>query len=54
MDAGGTWVVLTGDEFDARELDSVDKTRRVAEVTVTDGVVVPPERQLTAVSTPSS
>jgi alkylation response protein AidB-like acyl-CoA dehydrogenase len=52
VDAGGTWVALTADEFDARELDSVDKTRRVAEITVKDGVVVPPERQLATLSTP--
>ena len=41
-DASGTWVVLTADEFDAQELDSVDQTRRVAEVTVS-GAVVPRE-----------
>jgi 3-oxochol-4-en-24-oyl-CoA dehydrogenase len=50
-DAGGTWVVLTAEDFEARELDSVDKTRRVAEVTV-DGALVPAERQLGALSTP--
>ena len=53
VDAGGTWVVLTDDEFDARELDSIDKTRRVAEVTVRDGVVVPPSRQLSGIGTPT-
>ncbi len=44
--AGGRWVVLTGDEFRARELPSVDPTRRVAEVTV-GGATVPAERVLT-------
>ncbi len=52
VDAGGTWVALTADEFAATELDSVDKTRRVAEITVKDGVVVPPDRQLVALTTP--
>lgn len=51
-DAGGTWVVLTSDEFAARELDSVDRTRRVAEVTVADALV-PPARQLGSLSTAS-
>src|SRR6478736_3491204 len=51
-DAGGTWVVLPADDFEARELDSVDRTRRVAEVTVADAVV-PVNRQLTALSTAS-
>ena len=41
--AGDRWVVLTEGEFDARELPSVDLTRRVAEVAVT-GVTVPAER----------
>ena len=51
-DAGGTWVVLPADDFEARELDSVDRTRRVAEVTVADAVV-PVNRQLTSLSTAS-
>jgi len=51
-DAGGTWVVLTADEFEAREQDSVDKTRRVAEVTVS-GAVVPASRHLATMSTPA-
>src|SRR4051812_21373323 len=37
-DAQGTWVLLEADDFDARELQSVDLTRRVAEVAV-DAVV---------------
>ncbi len=49
-DAGGTWVVLTADEFTARELESVDPTRRVAEVTVPDAVI-PTSRQLPDLST---
>ena len=44
-DAGGTWVVLEGDDFHATECASLDLTRRVAEVTVTDAVI-PPNRQL--------
>jgi alkylation response protein AidB-like acyl-CoA dehydrogenase len=40
-------VVLPSDAFGARELDSVDPTRRVAEVTV-ERVLVPVERQLQA------
>ena len=51
-DAGGTWVILPADDFEARELDSVDRTRRVAEVTVADAVV-PMNRQLTTLSTAS-
>jgi alkylation response protein AidB-like acyl-CoA dehydrogenase len=44
--AGDAWVALQGDEFSAEELDSVDKTRRVASVRV-DDVVVPRARVLT-------
>ncbi len=51
-DAGGTWVVLTAGEFSARELESVDPTRRVAEVTVS-GAVVPAARQLAGLSSAS-
>ncbi len=43
--AGGTWVVLPADAFEARELDSIDLTRRVAEITVA-GATIPPHRQL--------
>lgn len=50
--AGGTWVVLPADAFEARELDSVDPTRRVAEITVA-GAVVPAHRQLPGLSTAS-
>ncbi len=49
-DAGGTWVVLTAGDFTAVELDSVDKTRRVAEITV--DAIVPAERHLETLSTP--
>ena len=48
--AGDTWCVLDTDEFLARELPSLDRVRRVAEVSV-DGAVVPPERQLGEVDT---
>ncbi|MSO38379.1 MAG: acyl-CoA dehydrogenase [Acidimicrobiia bacterium] len=44
-DAGGTWVVLLAGEFVARELPSIDPTRRVAEVTV--DVALPASRVLT-------
>ncbi len=50
--AGGTWVVLPADAFEAHELDSVDLTRRVAEITVA-GVSIPPHRQLPELSTQS-
>jgi alkylation response protein AidB-like acyl-CoA dehydrogenase len=50
-DAGGTWVVLEADEFTAVELQSVDLTRRVAEITV-DGASIPPARQLREIATP--
>jgi alkylation response protein AidB-like acyl-CoA dehydrogenase len=43
--AGDAWVALQGEEFAAEELDSVDKTRRVATVHVGD-VVVPRTRVL--------
>jgi len=39
------WVVLTADDFTARELPSLDLVRRVAEITV-DGATVPAERRL--------
>jgi alkylation response protein AidB-like acyl-CoA dehydrogenase len=40
-DAGGTWVVLTADAFTAREVPSVDLTRRVAQVTVAGARIAP-------------
>ncbi len=43
--AGDHWYVLSGDQFEARELPSLDPTRRVAEITV-DGAVIPPSRRL--------
>jgi len=49
--AGDGWCVLTEGEFTARELKSVDPTRRVAEVTVPAGTVVPAARLLPDVST---
>ena len=48
-DAGGTWVVLLAGEFEARELPSLDLTRRVAELTV--DAVLPPSRLLSDVET---
>ncbi len=49
VDAGDAgWVVLLGGEFDARELPSVDLTRRMAEVTV--DAVVAPSRRLASVA----
>ena len=44
-DAGGTWVVLPAGDFTAKEVPSVDLTRRVAEVVVS-GARVPPAAQL--------
>ncbi|MGH9032723.1 MAG: acyl-CoA dehydrogenase family protein, partial [Acidimicrobiia bacterium] len=44
------WVVLTADDFTARELPSLDLARRMAEVTV-DGAVVPPTRRLPDLAT---
>ncbi|MGZ6976958.1 MAG: acyl-CoA dehydrogenase [Acidimicrobiia bacterium] len=49
-DAGGVWVVLPSDAFEARELDSVDRTRRVGEITVADAIV-PVSHQLPSLST---
>jgi alkylation response protein AidB-like acyl-CoA dehydrogenase len=46
-DAGGTWVALTSDSFQAREVPSVDLTRRVSRVTVA-GARVAPAAQLDA------
>jgi 3-oxochol-4-en-24-oyl-CoA dehydrogenase len=43
--AGDAWVVLRGDEFSATEIDSVDRTRRVATVSVA-GVELGADRQL--------
>ena len=43
--AGDTWCVLLDDEFQGREEQSLDLTRRVAQLTV-ESAVVPPERQL--------
>ncbi len=45
-------MVLPADAFEAHELDSVDLTRRVAEITVS-GVSIPPHRQLPELSTQS-
>jgi alkylation response protein AidB-like acyl-CoA dehydrogenase len=47
--AGEIWCALTDDEFSASELPSLDRTRRVAAVTV--DAQVPPERQLRALTT---
>jgi alkylation response protein AidB-like acyl-CoA dehydrogenase len=44
-DAGGTWVVLPAEAFTAREVPSVDLTRRVAEIGVA-GARVPAPAQL--------
>ena len=48
--AGDDWYALTGDEFTAAELPSLDPTRRVAEVRV-DGAVLMIARRLDAVGT---
>jgi alkylation response protein AidB-like acyl-CoA dehydrogenase len=48
--AGDAWYALTAGEFTARELASLDPTRRVAEVRV-DGAVVPSARRLDGVDT---
>jgi 3-oxochol-4-en-24-oyl-CoA dehydrogenase len=48
--AGDEWCALTAGEFTATELESVDPTRRVAEVRV-DGAVVPAARRLDGVVT---
>ncbi|HMG25442.1 MAG TPA: acyl-CoA dehydrogenase [Acidimicrobiia bacterium] len=48
--AGDDWYALTGDEFTATELASLDPTRRVAEVRV-DGAVLPSVRRLDGVDT---
>jgi alkylation response protein AidB-like acyl-CoA dehydrogenase len=48
--AGDDWCALTGEEFSATELSSLDPTRRVAEVRV-DGAVVPSARRLDGVDT---
>jgi alkylation response protein AidB-like acyl-CoA dehydrogenase len=50
VQAGDAWCVLLGDEFQARERESLDLGRRVAEVTVAD-VVVPAGRVLADVTT---
>jgi alkylation response protein AidB-like acyl-CoA dehydrogenase len=47
--AGDVWCVLSDDEFAAAELPSLDRTRRVAAVTI--AAQVPPERQLRALTT---
>ncbi|MGH9024928.1 MAG: acyl-CoA dehydrogenase family protein, partial [Acidimicrobiia bacterium] len=47
--AGDTWCAFTADEIGATELPSLDRTRRVAAVTV--DAKVPPERQLHGLTT---
>ncbi len=48
--ASEEWCVLIAGEFTATELESIDLTRRVAEVRV-DGAIIPPERQLVGSTT---